>query len=296
MFKRIIGLVIAFVLTFPMLAAAEEEVKKKLTIALIPEENIFAQRARYRPLFKYLSENLNMEVVMRSLPSYGNLADEFLTPKVDAAFPGKLTYLLTRAKDSIEPIVRPVHMDGISADRAYLLVRKDSGIKSIADMKGKTLALVHHASLCGYLYPRQYFKEKGIYKMDAYFKRIIFTGSHDAVVMAVFGREADIGFAGEDVYRRLIKENPELRIEEAMADLHKSPPFTTDGFVVKIDMEPTLKKRLKHLFLGLDKNDEGREILDNLGFKRFIETGNKDYEPLFQLMEKWGIDLETYHY
>ena len=93
----------------------------------------------------------------------------------------------------MEAVARPVNVDGTSTYHGYLFARKDSGIRTVADMKGKRFAYVDRATTAGYLFPRAYLKEKGVADPDRYFGEVFFAGSHDATVLAVLNGEADIG-------------------------------------------------------------------------------------------------------
>src|SRR5207244_6062947 len=83
-------------------------------------------------------------------------------------------------------------IDGSSTYRGIIVTRKDSGIKSIADLKGKRFAFVDPKSASGYVYPRAMLIEKGI-DPETFFSETIFAGSHDRVIAAVLNRRVDAG-------------------------------------------------------------------------------------------------------
>ena len=162
----------------------------ELVIALVPEKNVFEQKKRYHYITDYLSKKLGIIVRTEILPDYGAICSAFLEGKVDVGFFGSFSYGLVHARASVEPIARPVWLNGSSTYSGYLFVRKDSGINAVEHMKNKRLALVHKATTAGYIFALDYFKNSGITNLDEYFSQVLFCGSHDAAAWAVYSGEA----------------------------------------------------------------------------------------------------------
>lgn len=267
---------------------------EKFTIALIPEKNVFDQRKRYEYIADYLSRKLNLNVRTKILSNYGEICDAFLEGKADAGFFGSFSYVLTHTKAAVVPIARPVWPDGSSTYSGYMFVRKDSGIKTVEDMKGKRIALVHKATTAGYIFQLAYFKKHGIESIEKYFSKIYFTGSHDASAWAVYMGEADVGGGKNHIFNALSREYPDFK--EQMTILSESFQVPSNGLVVRKDLDPALKKQLRDLLLNLNKTEEGKRVLEGFGAKRFIKTKDEDYAPLYRIVEKLGIDLKNYPY
>ena len=265
---------------------------EQFNIALVPEKNIYEQRQRYGIIAQYLSNYLDMDVRIVIMPTYSKICDAFLDGTVDAGFFGSFSYVLTRAKASVEPIARPVWLDGSSTYSGYIFVRKDSGIKTVADMKNKRLALVDRMTTAGYIFQRVYFKKKGVADLDNHFRDVFFAGSHDASAWAVYTGEADVGGGKNHIFHALEKEYPDF--QEKMRIIARSTDVPSNGLVVRADLDPLLKKRLKELFLGLDDSPEGRTVLKKFGARRFIENPNRDYRLLYKMIEELELDLAEY--
>ncbi len=264
----------------------------RFVIALIPEENIFDQRKRYKYIVDYLSEKLNLDVRAEILRSYGEICGALLKGKADAGFFGSFSFILTRAKAGIEPVARPVWLDGSSTYRGYVFVRKDSGIRTVEDMKGKNLVLVHKATTAGYVFQLDYFRKHGVNNMEEYFSKIYFADSHDASAWAVYTEEVDVGGGKNHIFDALGRENKDF--EDQMLILAKSPEVPSNGLAVSRYIEPALKKQIRDLLLDLHKTKKGRLVLEQFGAIKFIETTDEDYAPLNQMIEEARIDLDTY--
>ncbi len=266
----------------------------ELNIGLIPEQNVFKQSRRYKPLGAYIKRKTDIKIKFTILPRYGNIINNFSEKNLDGAFWGSFTGAMAIEKLGIQPIARPVNLDGTSSYRGYIFVHKNSIIDSVEKMEQSVIAFVDKATTAGYLFPMAYFSEHGIKNIDAYFKEYFFTGSHDAAIYAVLNKEAEIGCAKNTVFDLLARDNP--KIKDDLVILAKSPDFPSNGLGLKKDISPEIKKKLKQVLLDMEKDPEGKKVLEEFSVIRFIETSEKDYSPVFDVVKKAGIDLKTYNY
>ena len=291
--KVMLGIFAALLVILPLFARSQPS-HDSITIGLIPEMNIFRQKERFRALEEYLSQKTGIPVRFTVLSRYGNIIDRFTENKLDGAFFGSFTGALAIRKLGVVPLARPVNEDGTSTYQGYLFVRKDSGIKLAADMKGKRMAFVDKATTAGYLFPLAWLRENGVASPDGFFREYFFTGSHDAAIRAVLHGSADVGAAKHSIYEQLRKEEP--RIDRELVILARSPWVPSNGLCVRKDLDPALQKALKEALLGLEKDPRGKRVLEQLGAVGFTETTAKDYEPVFALTRKAGIDIRNYRY
>ena len=268
--------------------------QQEILIGLIPEQNVFRQRERHQALKKYLFDKAGITVNFTSLSRYGNIIEHFKTDKLDGAFFGSFTYALARHQIGVEPLVRPVNLDGTSTYHGYLFVRKDSGIRNVEQLKGKRFAFVERATTAGYLFPIAYFREKDIANLQAFLGESFFAGSHDASILAVLNGEAEAGAAKNTIYDLMAIENP--RIEKELLILASSGVVPQNCLAVRKKLDPSLKNLLKKTLLEMNEHDDGEDSLQRFGARGFIETRDSDYEYLYKLTAEAGINLKTYHY
>jgi phosphonate transport system substrate-binding protein len=281
-------------LLLPGRAPAAEHGKKSIIIGLLPEMNVFKQKNRFAPLAAYLSEHLEVPVTMTMLSRYGNIIERFQEEEVDGAFLGSFTGALAISQLGVEPLARPINMDNTSTYFGYIFTKKESGIKSTADMKGRALALVERATTAGYVFPIAWLKEHGVADIDSHFNEYFFTGSHDAAIDAVLEGKADVGAAKNTIYERMQKSHG--RLNDELVILAKSPRVPSNGLCVRKGLAPELKKKMQTLLLNLHNEPEGAAVLNKLGAKRFVRTSREDYGPVFQMAGEAGIDLKHYRY
>jgi len=277
-------------LVFSAEAFAEEEI----LIGLIPEENIFTQMDRHRPLAAYLTKKLGNRVRFTILTRYGDVLDRFMSRKMDGAFFGVFTSVLAMEQLNAEPIVHPVNLDGTSAVQSYIFVRKDSNIRGVQDMKGKRIAFVDKATVTGYLYALAFLRERGVQDLNTYFSDTSFTGSHGSTIYAVLDGRADIGTAKSKIFQQLVKK--EHSIKEELTILAKSREFPDTTLFLRKDFPPAKRQQIGDILLSMDKDVEGRDVLKKLGSMMFVEAKKSDFQPFFEIAQKAGISVKTYKY
>src|SRR5271170_1992157 len=166
---------------------------KEFRIGLLGGENTQDRLKRYDGFQKLLQEKLGVPVKVFPAADYAGVMQGLAAGQLDAtefspsAFAG--TWLDCRC---VEPIVVPQEKDGSIFYIAAMVVRKDSGINSIDDMKGHSLAFTDPNSASGYLIPSATLRAKGIDLADGkYFSHTGFSGGHEQGVVAVLNRQYD---------------------------------------------------------------------------------------------------------
>lgn len=272
---------------------APQPQRGEIVIGLIPEINIFQQMERFAPLAEYLSRETGQPIKFKVLPRYGNIIENFEHEHLDGAFFGSFTGALAIRKLGIVPLARPVNTNGKSTYAGLIFVRKDSGIRNVAAMRGKRFAFVEKATSAGYAFPLAYLHTNGK-EPASFLGEIYFTGSHDASIYAVLEGKADIGAAKDSIYELVSAKEP--RVGKELVVLARSEEFPSNGLGVRKTMDKALMAKLKAALLNLHESPQGQKVLVSLHYKNFIETKTKDYRPVFDMAEKAHIDLKTYQF
>ena len=182
-------------LAAPGLARAQDwkDQVKEFRIGLLGGENTQDRLKRYDAFQKLLQEKLGIPVKLYPAADYAGVMQGFAAGQIDAtefspaAFAG--TWLDCHC---VEPVVVPREKDGSIDYMAVMVVRKDSGITSLDQMKGHSLAFTDPNSASGYLIPSATLRAKGIDLADGkYFSRVGFSGGHEQGMIAVLNRQYD---------------------------------------------------------------------------------------------------------
>lgn len=262
-----------------------------LLIGLIPERNIFKQFERYEPLAAYLSAKTGVDVKLKVLAHYGNVLENFESLKLDGAFFGSLSYSLAHARLGVEVLARPESLDATSTYSGVIVVRKDSRISTVRQMKRKRLALVAQATFAGYLFPLVYLHDAGVRDPAKHFEEVYFAGSHDGVIRDVLDGKADVGGTKNTVLKELAASDP--RIERELTILAKSADVPENALALRSTISVPVRAKLLDALTAMHEDPEGAKVLKQFGARRFIRTTEDDYAPLVAHGRAMGLDLAT---
>jgi phosphonate transport system substrate-binding protein len=166
---------------------------KELRIGLLGGENTASRLARYDHFQHLLQDTLGIPVKLYPAADYAGVMQAMGAGQLDlaefspSAFAG--AWLDCHC---VEPVVVPLEKDGTVFYISVMVVRKDSGIGSIAQMKGHSLAWADPNSASGYLIPSASLKAAGIDLTDgAYFSHTGFAGGHEQGIIAVLNHQYD---------------------------------------------------------------------------------------------------------
>jgi hypothetical protein len=173
-----------------------------------------------------------------------------------------------------------------------IFVRKDSGIKTAADMKGKVFAFVDKATTAGHLLPLAYFQENGIKDYKTYLQEFYFAGTHEDTIYDVLNKKADIGAAKNTVYYHFAESDK--RINDELVILKRSPDVPQNGLVLRNGLDKTIMQKIKNTLLNMHRDPDGKMVLKHFKAKRFIETADKDYAAVYKYIHEIGLKLKSY--
>ena len=278
----------------PLPAKDKDTDSQSLLIGLIPERNLFDQIKRYEPLADYITKKTGIKIRLTVLSRYGNIIDNFVSSGMDGAFFGSFTYTLAHAKLGVEVIARPEKDDGTSTYYGLIFVRKDSGISTGKDIKGKVFVFVDKATTAGYLLPLAFFKTNGIDDYKTFLKETYFAGTHEDAIYDVLNKRADIGAAKNTEYERIQKVD--IRVINELNIIGRSANVPENGLAVRGDLNDSIKNKLRETLLSMHNDPYGQAVLKDFGSLRFISTLDDYYLGVYDFIKKIDLDLTTYDY
>jgi phosphonate transport system substrate-binding protein len=183
--------------------------------------------ATYRPLADYLAVKLNRPVQLRTVDSWEGLAKSLANGETDIALMGPWGYVLANHQAGAQ-VISTILYDGKPEYFAITITHPDSGINSLADLKGKTFAFGDKGSTSGYLIPLHHMMTQGI-TPEKYFAKVIHT-SHQAIETQVTQRQLDAG-ADYNRNRNAMIEQGLIKAEDSKI-IWTSAPLPNDAFAV----------------------------------------------------------------
>jgi phosphonate transport system substrate-binding protein len=244
-----------------------------LRVSAIPDEAPTELLRKFAPLGKYLEAEIGIRVEFFPVTDYAAVVEGLAAKKLDLAWLGGFTFVQARLKTgNAIPIVQRAEDEKFIS---RFITAQDSGINSLADLKGKTFAFGSVSSTSGHLMPR-YFLLQAKIDPDKDFKSVAFSGAHDATAAWVESGRVQAGVLNASVWDRLVEQK---RVDLSKVKVFAStPPYYDYNWTVRGDLDPNLVKKLADAFLKLDPNNPAhKEILQLQRASRFIPTKPENY-------------------
>ncbi|OGQ52711.1 MAG: hypothetical protein A3I10_08035 [Deltaproteobacteria bacterium RIFCSPLOWO2_02_FULL_57_26] len=266
-----------------------------LRVGFVPSENVQQVAQNAQPIVTILQEKLNLEVQPFVATDYTGVIEALRANKLDIAFLTPASYVLANREANVKVVLKSQRR-GMPYYYAAIITRADSGIRGLEDLRNKTFAFGDPLSTSGHVFPRKMFKEKGIDPVKD-FKNVIYSGGHDATVLAVLNRKVDAGatFANsregrEGAWMQYLKDPEE---QKKIRPIAYSEPIPADNLVVNANLDAALAKKIEQVFLELSVDPEGRRMLRDLyKIDGFVAATDKDYETVREAFAVAGINLK----
>ena len=213
-------------------------------------------RAEFQPLTDYLSDAIGQKVVLYIAKDYGDLRTQMELGTVDIGSFSPFAYVDAARGGKIRIIAQSI-IDGAATYRGIIVARKDSGLKTLADLQGKRFAFVDPKSASGYVYPRAMLIEKGM-NPENFFKATMFAGDHNKVIAAVLDGQADAGATYDNA---LGVAKATGMATENLVTLASTDPIPHDAITVRTGLGKALADKIQGALVNLDKTETGRRII-----------------------------------
>ena len=255
-------------------------------VTTIPEEAATEQVRKFTPLAAHLEAALGVKVEFTPVSDYPAAVESLVNKKVDLVWFGGFTYVQANLRSGGK-IVPLAQREEDSRFQSVFIAKTDSGIKSLADMKGKQVSFGSQSSTSGHLMPRSFLLQAGI-NPEKDFRRIAYSGAHDATIASVVSGKVDAAALDITVWRKFVGEN---RVDTKAVDVfYTTPPYFNYNWSVHADMPQALQDRVKAALLALDPaKPEHAEILRLNRATRYIATTPENYKGLEAAARSAGL-------
>lgn len=271
--RVIVGALLAVSTLFVSISQAQQV----LRVTTIPEEAATEQMRKFGPLTKYLERTVGMKVSFVPVNDYPAAVEALVNKQVDLVWFGGFTYVQAqiRSGGKIVPIAQ---REEDTKFRSVFITQKNSGITKLADLKGKQVSFGSASSTSGHLMPRSFLLEAGI-NPDRDFKRVAYSGAHDATIASVVSGRVDAAALDITVWNKFVNEK---KVDTSKVDVfYTTPHYFNYNWSVNTDMPVALREKITKALLALDMNTpEGKEILTLNRASKYIPTTPDNYKGL----------------
>jgi phosphate/phosphite/phosphonate ABC transporter binding protein len=285
MMRRRYAILLAFAAissAFAGRSAAGEELRFGFTPVLGQSQT----RAEFEPLMAYLSDATGQRVVLYVAKDYGDLRTQMESGSVDIGSFSPFAYVDAARGGKVRIIAQSL-IEGSGTYRGIIVARRDSGLKSLADLAGKRFAFVDPKSASGYVYSRAMLLGKGI-RPETGFSEVIFGGDHNKVIEAVLGRRVDAGATYDGAIG--IARAAGARTED-LAILASTDPIPHDAIAVRSGLDAMLSQRIQEDLVDLERTKAGRSVIagSRKGLTGFAVAVDGLYDPVRRTARAAGL-------
>ncbi|WP_028552224.1 phosphate/phosphite/phosphonate ABC transporter substrate-binding protein [Paenibacillus sp. UNC451MF] len=250
--------------------AAKGYVPKELTVQFVPSQSAETLEAKAKPLEKLLGDKLGIPVKVSISTNYNTIIEAMASKKVDIGFLPPTGYVLAHDEKKAADLLLQAQRYGVDdatgqedktklvdSYKSMIIVKNDSPIKTIADLKDKKVAWQDVTSSAGYIYPGLELKKNKI-DPDKDVKGIVVKG-HDKGVLAVLNNEVDAAAIFQDARTTVMKDIPDVFSKTRV--LFFTAPIPNDTISVRNDMDPEWRKKISDAFIAIGKDPQGQQII-----------------------------------
>jgi phosphonate transport system substrate-binding protein len=254
-----------------------------LRVSLIPTTDPGKATRELQPLIDYLGKKTSAQVQMTIPTNYAAVVEALVNDQVDIAYLGGFTYVQASKRAGVVPLVQR------ERDRNFhslFITQPGSPIQSLADLKGHSFAFGDVNSTSGHLMPEYFLRQANA--DPEVISKALYTGGHDATLLAVANGKVDAGALDEAVFQKLTSTG---KVDPSKVRVFfTTPPFFDYVWVARKGLDPAVAKSVAGAFLSLDAGDPAQKaLLEALSAKKYVAASDADYEKLRQAATQAGL-------
>ncbi len=266
------ALLASTVLLFGTAAQAQQVFR----MTAIPDESPTELARKAAPLVKYLESKLGMKVEYTPVTDYAASVEALVNKKVDMAWFGGFTFVQAnvRSGGKVIPLVQREEDEKFRS----VFITTDPAITKLTDLKGKDVSFGSQSSTSGHLMPRSFLLQAGL-NPEKDFRRVAYSGAHDATIAAVASGKVQAGALNISVWDKFVADK---RVDTSKVRVFfTTPPYFDYNWTVHADMPTALREKLAAALLALSRDDpEGKAVLELQRATRFLPTKAENYKGI----------------
>lgn len=254
-------------------------------VTAIPDESPTELARKAAPLMKYLEKQLGRPIEYTPVTDYAGAVEALVNKQVDLAWFGGFTFVQANVRSGGKVI--PIAQREEDAKFRSVFITSDPNIRTLADLKGKDVTFGSQSSTSGHLMPRSFLLQAGI-DPERDFRRVAFSGAHDATIAAVASGKVQAGALNISVWEKFVADG---KVDMARVRvIYTTPPYFDYNWTVHADMPVATREKLTAALLALSESTpEGHEILRLQRATRFIPSTLDNYKGIEAAARSAGL-------
>ena len=285
---RILGLVALWTLALAAGAPSPAGAADGLHLVLTPSQKPTDLLSTGEEFAKVITRLSGIPVRVTVASDYAAVIEALRNRTADLAFVHPGGYVLASREAKAMIMVRNL-WHGKSSFTSRIYVRKESGIKTLEDLRGKTMAFIDPASSSGYTYPMVLLIQRGLVKdrdPKTFFREVLFAGAHDAGMRALLNGHVD-ALASFDMAREQYLGDPAER--ERIVVVAETPEIPEAGIAARAGLDAATFAKVRAALLQIRAPAYAALLKRLYEIDGFAPADDRDYDPVRAAIELLGV-------
>lgn len=264
--------------------AAETSPRKfqdELIFGFLPITSTQRLVARFGPLVDHLAEVLGQPIRMETAPDYATFIQRTHNRRYDILFTAPHFYYLAEKTAGYKAIAR-VNAKEL---KAVIVSRKDSQLKSLQDLRGKSLATPDALAMGTVLVREMLLRHQLNPGKDIF---LVETPSHNASLISTYKGATDAAGLMIPPYKRSAQN-----LRAAMVEIKTTRGVPHMPICVINTLSASQTRTLQQTLIGLAKTKEGKKLLKHVSWPMgFVKPGPEEYQNLGWAIQQLNIPVK----
>ena len=254
-------------------------IKQEISMGFVPSQTTSVVQTNATLIADFLSKKSGYHVTGTVLTSYAAVTEGMTSGNVDIGWVGPLDYVIAHQKNGAEAVTKSVR-NGLPSYKAFIIVNANSGINSVKDLKGKKFAFGDPLSASSSLYPRAAMKAAGLDpEHDVTGVNI---SNQSQIAVEVCQGVVDAGAIYDDARTNAGVDTSCPGVMQKTKIIYTTdPPVPGDPQMIRHNMNPTQKQKLKDAMIALGSDPTMKDALKKLyTIDALVPAQDSDYDNL----------------
>ncbi|HEX5814654.1 MAG TPA: phosphate/phosphite/phosphonate ABC transporter substrate-binding protein [Methylomirabilota bacterium] len=279
---------LAFSLALVVAATTPATARESLHLVLTPSQKPTDLLAAGEEFGRVLGRLVGTPVRVTVASDYAAVIEALRNRTADLAFVHPVGYVLA-SREAKATIVAKNLWHGKSTFTARIYVRTDGGLRTLEDLRGRTIAFVDPASSSGYTYPMVLLIQRGLVRNrdpKTFFREVVFAGSHDAAMRALLNGHVD-AIASFDLAREQYLKDPAER--ERITFVAETPPIPEAGIAARDGLDPETFARVRAALVSIRGPAHAGLLKRLYDIDGFEPAEDREYDSVRAAVELLGV-------
>jgi len=260
---------------------------KQLVMAITPS-NIPTELFKASEVFSAeLGKKLGVPIKVYMPTDYLGVVEALRSKTADLAFVHPAGYVFANREAKAQIVAIDV-WHGKTSYTSRFYVRKESGIKTLEELRGRTIAFVDPGSTSGYVYPMVLLMKRGLVKdrnPKTFFKEAMFAGTHEAALLALLNGSVDAVASFDLAPEQYLKDKEKI---DKLTYVAETDPIPEAGVVAREGLDPALIRKLYDALMAFNAPEYKPVLKDFYGIDGFAPARDSDYNPVREAIDLLG--------